>query len=255
MKMGRNIGFTLLELLVALTLAELLIVLLSLSLRSGLVSWMDLRKNNQRVMPQRALEALLTRQLRAAVLPNTQQGESPQIFVGSKESLVFTTSHASIGSGAAGVILVAYTQDRAGSDLLYAQRVVTRTSQLTGILPIELTVDGLPAMRARGWETARISSAGEVRFAFQGPEEAGEGSPERWQERWQEREDAPLAVAMRWCEPRNGRHSEEPWRILAVAPFQHSREEVAMPAKAGTLDGLARKIDGDSNGAGVPVQE
>ena len=254
MKMGRNIGFTLLELLVALTLAELLIVLLSLSLRSGLVSWMELRKNNQRVMPQRAVEALLNRQLRVAVLPNTQQVGSPQVFVGSKESLVFTTSHASMGSEAAGVILVVYTQDRAGSDLLYAQRVLTRTSQLTEVLPVELTVESLPAMRAKGWETARISSAGEVRFAFQGPEEAGEGSPERWQEHWQERGGAPLAVAMRWRDTRNGRQSEEPWRIFAVAPFQYSREEVAMPTKAGAFDGLVGEIDGKSNQAGVPVQ-
>jgi prepilin-type N-terminal cleavage/methylation domain-containing protein len=252
MKRGGNTGFTLLELLIALTLSALLITVLSLGLRSGLVSWMKLRESNQIVLPQRAVEALLTRQLRAAEIPNGQGGESPAVFLGKKDSLTFTTNYAPIGTEAAGMILVTYAQDRAGGGLLYAQRVLTKTEELQGLLPVELTPERLTGLRKKGWITARVTIARELRFAYQRKDEVGEKAPEQWKDSWEDEGSLPFSVAIQWQEAKGTRPAEAAWRIFELAPFQKSGKNGVLATTSTPPGGTAEQGGIIAESPGVP---
>jgi general secretion pathway protein J len=119
-------GFTLLELLISVTLIAVLVLILSMAVRTGLRAYSRGKEINERLIVVSAIEGLLGRQLRAVVREDRSDLKNFSEFNGEKNEISFVTTHVPLGSQAGGLFKVVYRFDERGKKLIYAQKVITR---------------------------------------------------------------------------------------------------------------------------------
>lgn len=213
---GGQAGFTLLELLIAITVLGLLTALLSGGLGFGARVWERERRQLDQWSELQTVQEMLRRILSQAI-PLAQQGETQGAgsgsFVGTDSSLEF------LGPPPA--------QSLAGGIYKYSLAVRVETSGLRLVLHWQRrTPDGIQAQRPVG-NTApegaqRLQGGGEVlvidriagaQFSYFGGSE--EGSRPRWRDRWQDEAKTPLLVRLQVSFPPGDRRL---WPELVVAP-------------------------------------
>lgn len=196
-------GFTLLELLISTTLIAVLVVILSLALRTGIQALSRGKEANLQNMPIAAIEGLLAKQLRAAVVRNPSEPTSFAFFKGDESQIAFLTSYAPLGNLSGGWFLVCYRYDSNSNSLIFAQKIIARRDAFPQTIPEEFTTDiGSKDMERQlqdGWDVEVVSDVPKIRFAFLSPASVSK-RPDEWENKWEATYNMPLAVAVFWGE-------------------------------------------------------
>lgn len=196
-------GFTLLELLISTTLIAVLVVILSLALRTGIQAWSRGKEANLQNMPIAAIEGLLARQLRAAVIRNPMEPTSFAFFKGDETQIAFLTDYTPLGNLTGGSFLVCYRYDAATSSLIFAQKIITRRDSFSQTIPEEFTTQtgskDYDRQLQDGWDVEVVSNVPKIRFAFLSPASVSK-QPDEWDNKWEATYNMPVAVALFWSE-------------------------------------------------------
>jgi general secretion pathway protein J len=175
----RQAGFTLLELVVAMTMMGLVLVVLYSGLRLGLNGWDSGEQRAETTNRLRSAQEFLRRQLAQSmtVYQINDQQERTVVFAGGKDAIEFVAP------------MLVYL----GHGGLYRVRVETADSQMrVRWRPY------LPGDRAAGEEreTVLLEGVSGVEWAYFGPERDGDQEPPRWRSEWASQERRPLLVRL-----------------------------------------------------------
>jgi general secretion pathway protein J len=200
----REAGFTLLELLIAMTLFGLLMTMLFGGLRFGARAWEAGEERADALAQTGVVHGFLRRQLSQTYpLVWPEEAENPQrviAFVGGPDTLQFIAplpAHLAVG----GFYLLALdvADDADGRHLVL-------TWQLHRAGMERFAFDGTAQ------QTVLLDGVADVAFAYYGVAE--EGQDPRWQERWEEAARLPALVSVRVAFEDEGRS----WPELVVRP-------------------------------------
>ncbi len=187
-------GFTLLELLISITLMSIIIVILSLALRTGIGAYTRAKGGNEQLVAATAIEGLLSMQLRA-IVDGSQPGlKDFSLFEGSEDGLTMVTTHVPIGAGAGGIFLVTYRFDPDKGQLIYGQRIITTKDDLKARLPEDITEESRPALIEEGWDISIIPWLKSVTFSYE--DQARDTEPDTWPRQWERHGKPPRAIAL-----------------------------------------------------------
>lgn len=191
---SRQTGFTLLELLVSITLMGLVLVVLYSGLRLGLNSWEGGEQRAEATNRLRLAQEFLRRQL-------TQSIKTYQVNDRQERVVVF------VGQ-ADGVEFVAPMLAQLGMGGLYRVRIIATDGRLwirwRPYLPAD--PDAEPER-----ETVLLDGVSDVEWAYFGPEDQQPDSPRRWSSNWTNTQQRPQLVRL------NLRLGGEPWPDLVAA--------------------------------------
>ena len=202
-------GFTLVELLVALTLLGLVSVVLFGGLRFGTRAWEAGNTRAERLAQVQAVQGVLRRRIAQAVLPEDAGAESafsdsPAAFAGAEDSLRFVALVPSrIGVGGFYLFELSVADDGDGARLELAWRLF-RPDQ-----PGDLD-EPEPGL---GGRRVLIEGIEEAKFGYYGAERAGAAA--EWRERWDGADGLPALIALKVAFPAGDPRS---WPDLVVAP-------------------------------------
>lgn len=193
-------GFTLLELLVALTLMSMLVVMLFAGLRFGARVWDGGAAHSERIAEVRLAQEFLRRQLEQA-RPGALADDDPADdarFEGGRDRLRFLAPWPTRAAAAQLYLHELYLSDSgSGADL-----VVTLVPYRPGEeRPAEPRI------------TTLVRDVAEATFRYYGADD--EDDPPAWHGDWQERSDLPALVQMRL---ELSAHLARGWPDLVVAP-------------------------------------
>jgi prepilin-type N-terminal cleavage/methylation domain-containing protein len=210
-------GFTLLELLISVTLIAVLVLILSMAVRTGLRAYSRGEKINERLIVVSAIEGLLGRQLRAVVADGSNLKNFSE-FHGEENEISFVTTHVPFGSQAGGLFKVVYRFDERGKKLIYAQKVITRPEDLKGTLPDSIDPEDKEDLMEQGWGVSIVNRIDSLAFTYQStlPDES---APEDWQDDWNQKGKVPEAVAMGLAFSDDGEEPATTWRIFYTDPL------------------------------------
>ncbi len=196
-KLLQENGFTLLELLISITLVAVIIVILSLALKTGMRAWIRGHDANRQIMALSAIQGLLEKQLLMSVRPGTGELAKFSRFVAEQDELVFTTTHAPMGAQAGGILLVIYRFIQGDSTLLYAQRIITDPKERKLLLRASVAPEDIPELREQGWEISLVPGLESVEFSYAMKDDdiSIENIPE-WPNAWYRNKQLPKAVGI-----------------------------------------------------------
>ena len=166
---GSSKGFTLLEVLVSITLMALLIVILSMALRSGINAYTRIKAGNENFFPRAAIEGLLYRQLENIVEKTGSSLPGFFHFFCESDMISFTTTYSPLGLSQGGVIQVVYAYDDEKKGIIYAQKVLTRPFDLERKVSRDFLSQSPEKLLEEGWIIDEISEVEGVKFAFRPP--------------------------------------------------------------------------------------
>ncbi len=211
-------GFTLLELLISVTLIAVLVLILSMAVRTGLRAYSRGKEINERLIVVSAIEGLLGRQLRAVVREGRSDLKNFSEFNGEKNEISFVTTHVPLGSQAGGLFKVVYRFNERGKKLIYAQKVITRPEDLKGALPNSIDSEDKEDLMEQGWGVSIVDRIDSLAFTYQStlPDES---NPEDWQDGWNKKGKVPGAVAMGLAFSDDGEEPAATWRIFYTDPL------------------------------------
>ncbi len=194
-------GFTLLELLISITLVSVIVMILSLGLRSGLRAWTRGKETNRTLVATTAIERLLGNQLRA--LASNEAGNLVDMaeFEGDHRELVFITTYVPMGAEAGGIFKVVYRYYPRNKRFVYAQKVITSQDDLRENLPDDVDIEDRESLNA-GWLISEMTDIPEAGFNYM--EGAGEDGLKSWEKEWKTKGAAPARVALCWNEQEPG---------------------------------------------------
>ena len=213
----RSSGFTLLELLISVTLIAVLVLILSMAVRTGLRAYSRGEKINKRLIVVSSIEGLLGRQLRAVVADGSDLKDFSE-FNGKENEISFVTTHVPLGSQAGGLFRVVYRFDEKRKKLIYAQKVITRPEDLKEPLPDNIDQEDKEDLTEQGWGVSIINGIDSLAFTYQS-QLPDESDPEDWQDNWSQKGNVPEAVAMGLAFSDNGKEPVTTWRIFYTNPF------------------------------------
>ena len=206
-------GFTLLELLISVSLIAVLVLILSMSVRTGLRAYSRGKEINERLIVVSAIEGLLGRQLRAVVREDGSDLKDFSEFHGEENEVSFVTTHVPLGSQAGGLFRVVYRFDERGKKLIYAQKVITRPEDLKEALPDRIDPEDKEDLMEQGWGLSFVDGIDSLAFTYQGTLQ-DESIPEDWQDGWNKKGKVPEAVAMGVAFPDDAEEPATTWRIF-----------------------------------------
>ncbi len=168
-KKGSIEGFTLLEVLVSITLMALLIVVLSLALRSGINAYTRIKAGNENFFPEAAIEGLLYRQLENIIEKTGSSLSGFSYFFGDSDMISFTTTYSPSGLSQGGVIQVIYAYDDENKGIIYAQKILTKPFDLKQKISKDFLGQHPQKLLDEGWIIDEIKGIEELEFAFRPP--------------------------------------------------------------------------------------
>jgi general secretion pathway protein J len=186
----RSSGFTLIELMISLTIVGLILVLVLGSLRIGIRAWEKGEKDTEAYQRQQIVLDLVKRQLASACpLEVTIGDETPFMLKGGDMSLDFVSCYPMTPSDRSGMVYVRYVVkkgDAPGKERLgFYEKDLAFIDKEKGIR--EADQEGFVDL---------IPEAERIRFAYLKGAEDDETSPE-WQEAWDPERDKGLPLAVR----------------------------------------------------------
>jgi len=211
-------GFTLLELLISVSLIAVLVLILSMSVRTGLRAYSRGKEINEGLIVVSAIEGLLGRQLRAVVREDGSNLKDFSEFHGEENEVSFVTTHVPLGSQAGGFFKVVYRFDERGKELIYAQKVITRPEDLKDALPDGIDREDKEDLMEKGWGFSIVNGIDSLAFTYQATS-LDESAPEDWQDGWNKKGKVPEAVAMGLAFPDDGDEPATTWRIFYTNPL------------------------------------
>ncbi len=194
-------GFTLLELLVAITLFGLIAVMLLAGLRFGTRAWEAGVASADRAAEIHLAQSFLRRELSQARGADRRQGQEEPAFEGTREAVHFIAplpDHV----GVSGLYrLSVYVAGEPGE-----KRLVTSWRMMRTDAEAEAT-------EAEAGETVLLDRIEDAEFSYLGRED--EDAPSHWQDSWQDEEGLPALVRIRI---EFGEDDRRTWPDLVVAP-------------------------------------
>jgi general secretion pathway protein J len=204
MKVRRREGFTLLELLISLTLLAIIVVLIFGAFRVGIRAWEKGEAHLEDRQRYRIVLNQIQSQLASAYLSDKKDIKGRPLFAGDEKSLAFFSRHSLIPGSHAGVVYAQYRIDaEKGKEVLrYRETDIVLLTEDSGKVPGDDNfTELLSDMKAMGFEYLSVN------------EEQGE----RWQSSWNPGADKGFPRAVRM----GVRPGEELSSILtAVVPVQ-----------------------------------
>lgn len=196
----RQTGFTLLELVVAITLMGLVLVVLYSGLRLGLNGWDSGEQRAEATNRLRLVQEFLRRQLAQSmtVYQTNDQQEKVVVFSGQPNSIEF----------------VAPMLIQLGQGGLYRVRIEAGDGRLRLRWRPYLPDD--PAAGEER-ETVLLEGVSAVEWAYFGPEREDDQEPPRWRSEWSSPERRPLLTRLNLTE------GNEAWPDLVVALVEGPR--------------------------------
>lgn len=203
---SKSRGFTLLELVISITLISIIVVILSMSIRTGLRAYMRGREANRHIVTASAIRGLLGRQLIMAVMPGTGNLGKYFRFRGERDRLVLVTTHVPMGAGSAGIFLVTYRFQSADDSIIYGQRIVTSPKDVRKEFPGRAGRSDIKRLREEGWDISVIPGISSVAFSYLGRDgELDINSVDNWPSAWNRDKKLPRAVGL-ILEFQDGKH-------------------------------------------------
>jgi general secretion pathway protein J len=198
-------GFTLLELLISITLLGLILVLLFGGLRLGVRSWDAVQKQVDNLNSVRAIESFLRREMEAIYPYRWQTPPSTSLaFVGERGRVRFVAPMPSrIGVG--GLYAISLELERSGSGRRLLWKHLPISPQVRDFSALEQA----PEMVLAGAELSAVDDIWLTYFGRESP-----SSEPRWVERWESNSALPLLVRI---QVRFADGSE--WPDFVVAPM------------------------------------
>ena len=217
---ARPSGFTLLELLISVTLMAVLVLILSMTVRTGLITYSRAKESNERIIAVSAVKGLLEAQLMALVRGSEPNLKGLSMFQGRENEISFVTTHVPLGSQAGGIFKVVYRLDDRDKDLIYAQKVITRSRDLKEDLPEEIDPkdrEEKEDLLKEGWDLSVIHGVDSLDFRYQ--DEARHTSLEDWPSEWRQSSKVPVAVAMGLAFSKEDEEPVTTWQVFHTEPF------------------------------------
>ena len=237
-----NNGFTLLEVLISITLMAMLVLVLSMVLRTGFQSWGRSKERNKFLIVRSSVENLLANQLRASSLLFAPQHSSRSrvfgggvqnvtttlprdidAFEGKEHSMIFFTTYVPMGSSAGGFFKVAYLYDPDNKRLLYAQKIVTTQEDYEADPPEGQSDDATYEwISDDGWLVNIVDNVNEFYFTYK--EQNGDNDeldPSKWEKEFKEARSIPEAVGIGWAKSSQEEDSTENlyWTKIFTSPL------------------------------------
>lgn len=128
---GCSDGFTLLELLVTITLVAMVVLVLSMALRLAIGAWEKGERKGDEALINLLVPRLLEKQLQGIVRTTVEKKERSFPFCGGKNGISFFTSFTPLGSGFRGIIRVTYIYEPEEKTLTLYEQVTTKLLELT----------------------------------------------------------------------------------------------------------------------------
>ncbi|MBK6570794.1 prepilin-type N-terminal cleavage/methylation domain-containing protein [Candidatus Aalborgicola defluviihabitans] len=178
-------GFTLLELLISITLLGFILVLLFGGLRLGIRSWDTVQQRVDNLNTVRAVESFLRREMEMTY-PYRWKGtpEQRMAFLGERNKVSFVAQLPSrIGTG--GLYLASLELERSSK----GRRLVWRYMPVTGQLHDFSVLDQAQEMVLAGTELGTVD---DIWLSYLGPE--GEKGQLRWADRWESTTRLPSLI-------------------------------------------------------------
>lgn len=201
---SRSRGFTLLELMISMTVLGIIMTLVYGAMRLGIRTWETGQAQMDQWQRRQAIMALMERQLGSVYLPDGPLYVQTPVFLGQSEEVAFFSS-------------LPLVQDAHGPRTVFVRyRVERRRGGKERLLFVERTPDFPNALRADpppddAWDVL-ADGLTEVDFAYLREIPQGSGDPWEWEPEWEADDGkAPLAirVSMQWA-------SDEPAMKLVV---------------------------------------
>ena len=180
---GFQSGFTLVELMISISILALVTLIIGSGFRLGMDAWEKGEVETSYNQRLRVLSGMLSQQLKSAYPYKIEDGdEKVVVFKGEKDSLLFVTALTDPGQG--GFKWIRYSLQE--GSLIYKE----------GILPDKEFEDKL-----KGDEEVVDSEIGEIEFSYysydEDDENPGEGGDDEWSETWDYGETLPMAVKVK----------------------------------------------------------
>lgn len=227
-------GFTLIEVMVALTILGFIILMVSGTFRLGLSSWEkgdSIKEDYQKI---RMISQLLSRQIKSAVPYKfkTEKAEGDYLaFDGKAHSLRFVSALAMKAKRPEGFVYVVYQfrdeGEKKGRLVLYEQRALNRN-----FFEDDLKEDSALTL---------FEGVSRVRFEYYREANEEKNQKEEWVEEWNAKDEKELPKALRmtvtyWTE----KSKEEEFSVTVLAPiaaYQFEEVRMGLPVRRATLTG------------------
>jgi general secretion pathway protein J len=204
----RQSGFTLLELLISITLLGLILVLLFGGLRLGVRSWDAAQLQVDGINSVRSVESFLRRELTSAHPYRWKSVPGQRMaFLGERNKISFVAPMpARIGGG--GLNTISFALEQADQRMQLVWRVLPVTHQMQDFSELAQA----PAMVLAAFDMAGVQ---DIRLGYFGSDAAG--APPRWLDRWENSVSLPLLVRLQFKMAQGA-----DWSGFVVAPLLSS---------------------------------
>jgi general secretion pathway protein J len=213
-------GFTLLEVMVALTILSMMLLVIFWAFRLGLSAWDRGRVTKEEYQRQRIVSQMLSQQIKS-VVPykiKTQKAEGDYLaFEGTVESLKFVSSLPLRAKGREGFVYAFYRFESNGREggrlVLFERKVLNR--------------DFFEEEPKEEWATPLLEGISSVTFEYYGEENPEMNRKEGWFEEWNAKEEKELPRAVRiTIKKNNEKEGKNPQLTLLTSVPAYQYEEV-----------------------------
>jgi general secretion pathway protein J len=229
-------GFTLLEMVVTLTILGFILLIIFGAFRLGISAWEKGESSREEYQKVRAVSQLVSRQLKSMVpyKIKTEKAEGDYLaFEGSARSLKFVSALSMKAKQPEGFVYAIYEFKDGGNEggrlVVYEQRVLIRKNFFEE-RPNEES--GVPL----------IEGISDIRFEYYQEEDSLKNRKEGWVEEWNAKEEKELPRAVRMTVTyKSGQSEKEETPMTLLASVSANRFEDVKPPPSGRLGRAIRE--------------